>query len=76
VGSGPRRPLLLVDPAAQRRGVGTRLLAAGLARLGALGAETVGLGSGGGDYLWPGVPDDLPAAAGFFAARAGGSPTP
>jgi GNAT superfamily N-acetyltransferase len=62
-------PLLLVDPAAQRQGVGTRLLAAALERLGALGADTVGLGSGGDDYIWPGVPDDLPAAAGFFAAR-------
>jgi GNAT superfamily N-acetyltransferase len=49
--------------------VGTRLLAAGLERLGALGAVTVGLGSGGHDCIWPGVPDDLPAAAGFFAAR-------
>jgi mycothiol synthase len=62
-------PLLLVDPAVRRRGVGTRLLEAGLERLGALGAETVQLGSGGGDYIWPGVPDDLPAAAAFFAAR-------
>jgi GNAT superfamily N-acetyltransferase len=61
-------PLLLVDPAVQRRGVGTRLLEAGLERLGALGAGTVALGSGD-DYIWPGVPDDLPAAAGFFAAR-------
>jgi GNAT superfamily N-acetyltransferase len=62
-------PLLLVDPAAQRHGVGTRLLAAGLERLAALGAERAALGSGGHDYIWPGVPDDLPAAAGFFAAR-------
>jgi GNAT superfamily N-acetyltransferase len=62
-------PLLLVDPAARRQGVGTRLLVAGLERLGALGAATVGLGSGGHDYIWPGVPDDLPAAAGFFGAR-------
>jgi GNAT superfamily N-acetyltransferase len=61
--------LLLVDPAVQRQGVGTRLLEAGLERLGALGAGTVALGSGGDDYIWPGVPDDLPAAAGFFAAR-------
>jgi hypothetical protein len=57
-------PLLLVDPAHQRRGVGTRLLDGAMERLGELGAATVGLGSGGDDYLWPGVPDDLPAAAG------------
>jgi GNAT superfamily N-acetyltransferase len=62
-------PLLLVDPAHQRQGVGTRLLEAGMARLGELGARTVGLGSGGDDYIWPGVPDNLPGAVGFFEAR-------
>jgi GNAT superfamily N-acetyltransferase len=62
-------PLLLVDPAHQRRGVGTGLLAAALQRLAALGVPTVTLGSGGEDYIWPGVPDDLPAAVRFFAAR-------
>ena len=62
-------PLLLVDPAVQRRGIGTRLLEAGLERLGTLGARKAELGGGGDDYLWPGVPDDLPAAVGFFAAR-------
>jgi GNAT superfamily N-acetyltransferase len=61
--------LLLVDPAARRQGVGTRLLEAGVERLQAGGVTTAGLGSGGLDYLWPGVPEDLPAAAGFFAAR-------
>ena len=62
-------PLLLVDPADQRRGVGTRLLQAGMARLGELGVTTAGLGSGGDNYVWPGVPDDLPGAVGFFQAR-------
>jgi GNAT superfamily N-acetyltransferase len=61
--------LLLVDPSMQRRGIGTRLLEAGVGRLRALGVTTVALGSGGLDYLWPGVPEDLPGAAGFFAAR-------
>jgi ribosomal protein S18 acetylase RimI-like enzyme len=62
-------PLLLVDPARRRRGVGTRLLDAALRHLGAAGAPTVALGSGGEEYIWPGVPDDLPAAVAFFAAR-------
>ena len=60
--------LLLVEPAVRRRGIGTQLLEAGVERLGALGVTTVVLGSGGHDYLWPGVPEDLPGAAGFFAA--------
>jgi beta-N-acetylhexosaminidase len=61
--------LLLVDPSRQRQGIGTQLLEAGIERLSALGVTTVALGSGGHDYLWPGVPEDLPGAAGFFAAR-------
>jgi GNAT superfamily N-acetyltransferase len=61
--------LLLVDPSEQRQGIGTRLLGAGIERLSALGVTTTALGSGGHDYLWPGVPEDLPAAARFFAAR-------
>jgi mycothiol synthase len=67
VGGGVQ--LLLVDPAVQGRGIGTRLLAAGLERLRAAGTATARLGGGGLDYLWPGVPEDLPAAAAFFAAR-------
>lgn len=62
-------PLLLVHPPRQRRGIGTLLLEAALRRLGALGAARVALGSGGLDYIWPGVPEDLPAAMAFFAAR-------
>jgi beta-N-acetylhexosaminidase len=61
--------LLLVHPSLQRRWIGARLLEAGIERLRALGVTTVALGSGGHDYLWPGVPEDLPGAAGFFAAR-------
>jgi ribosomal protein S18 acetylase RimI-like enzyme len=61
--------LLLVDPASRRRGVGTRLLEAALERLRGSGAATAHLGSGGDDYIWPGVPEDLPAAVGFFEAR-------
>ena len=65
-------PLLLVDPSSQRRRIGARLLEAGMARLAELGAATVGLGSGGDDYIWPGVPDDLPGAVRFFEARGWG----
>jgi GNAT superfamily N-acetyltransferase len=61
--------LLLVHPSVQGQGIGTRLLGAGIERLRALGVTAVALGSGGHDYLWPGVPEDLPGAAGFFAAR-------
>lgn len=62
-------PLILVDPAFQRRGIGTGLLAAALEQLHAAGASTVTAASGGGAYIWPGVPRDLPAAVRFFAAR-------
>ena len=72
VDQGGSIPLLVVDPAHQRRGVGTRLLEAGMGRLGQLGATTVALGSGGNDYIWPGVPDDLPGAVEFFRARGWG----
>jgi GNAT superfamily N-acetyltransferase len=65
-------PLLLVDPSSQRQGIGTRLLEAGMARLAELGAVNVGLGSGGDDYIWPGVPDDQPGAVRFFEARGWG----
>ena len=61
-------PLLLVDPGHQRRGVGTRLLDGALRQLRALGVERGRLGSGGEDYIWPGVPDDLPGAVRFFEA--------
>jgi ribosomal protein S18 acetylase RimI-like enzyme len=62
-------PLILVHPGYQRRGIGTRLLAAALDRLRADGVAEVRAGSGGSSYIWPGVPRDLPAALGFFAAR-------
>ena len=61
--------LLLVDPSVQRWGIGTRLLETGIEQLRRLAVTTVALGSGGHDYVWPGVPEDLPGAAGFFAAR-------
>jgi beta-N-acetylhexosaminidase len=62
-------PLILVDPAWQRRGIGTSLLAAALDRLRAAGVTSVTAASGGGSYIWPGVPEDLPAAVRFFASR-------
>jgi GNAT superfamily N-acetyltransferase len=61
--------LLLIHPEAQRQGVGTRLLEAAIDRLRGLDAVTVDLAGGGGDYIWPGVPDDLPGAVRFFEAR-------
>ncbi len=61
--------LLAVAPERQRRGIGSALLAAGMARLRERGAAVVQLGGGAGSYFWPGVPRNLPAAIGFFAAR-------
>ncbi len=62
-------PLILVDPAYQRRGIGTGLLAAATERLRAGGALVVAAASGGGSYIWPGVPRDLPDAVRFFGSR-------
>ena len=61
-------PLVMVAPADQRRGIGTDLLSAALARLSTAGVSVAHAGSGGPDYIWPGVPLDLPAAGRFFAA--------
>jgi ribosomal protein S18 acetylase RimI-like enzyme len=62
-------PLVIVAPAHQRRGIGTDLLSTALARLSASGATVAHAGSGGTDYIWPGVPLDLSAAGCFFDAR-------
>lgn len=61
-------PLILVDPACQRRGIGTGLLAAALERIRAGGVAGVTAASGGSSYIWPGIPKDLPAAVQFFAS--------
>ncbi len=61
-------PLILVDPRAQRRGVGTHLLAGAADMLRASGISHVQAGSGGPSYIWPGVPHDIPGALAFFAA--------
>jgi len=59
-------PLVLVAPGYQRLGIGTDLLSAALGRLRAAGVTLVDAGSGGTDYIWPGVPADLPAAGRLF----------
>src|SRR5262245_27991372 len=62
-------PLILVQPGAQRRGVGTRLLADAADVLRTSEVTRVHAASGGSSYIWPGVPRDLPGAVAFFAAR-------
>ena len=61
--------LLVVAPEHRRRGVATELLDAAVASLRAGGAGRVTLATGGGAYVWPGVPADLPEAVAFFEAR-------
>ncbi len=61
-------PMLLVASRYQGRGIGTVLHDAALDRLRAAGARSIGLG-GGHDYLWQGVPSDLPGALAFFRNR-------
>ena len=56
---------LFVAPAAQRQGVGTRLLAALEERLRQGGCKRAGVGAGPNRF-WTGVPEDLPAAKAFF----------
>lgn len=58
--------LLLVAPSAQRAGVGSALHSAALELLRGRGSERATLGSGGDDYLWPGLPANLPDAVAFF----------
>lgn len=62
-------PFLVVDPVAQGRGIGSRLLAHAIQHLAGSGAVEARLGSGGAHYLWPGVPRDLPEALRFFLRR-------
>jgi len=51
---------LVVDPDHRGRGVGSALLRT---------AAPDSIGYGGGQWLWPGVPDNLPAALPFFERR-------
>lgn len=59
-------PLVMVHPGWQRRGIGRQLVEAALVRLRQARVSIVGLGSGGGQCIWPGVPQDLPGAVAFF----------
>lgn len=59
-------PLVMVHQGWQRRGIGRRLVEAGLARFREARVSVVGLGSGSGRYIWQGVPQNLPGAVAFF----------
>lgn len=71
----PSRPrkgavgVVLVHPSSRRRGVGRLLVGKLVDRLGALGAEAVGVGSPAIYRFWPGVPTDLEEARLFFEAE-------
>lgn len=58
---------VVVAPSWRRRGVGSALVRA-VARIGREPAAERLTAGGGLFYLWPGVPDDLPAAPPFLAA--------
>lgn len=61
--------VLFVATEYQGRGIGTRLLRRVLDALKPTGAKTIHLGSGAGNYLFPGVPTNLPDAVDWFARR-------
>jgi predicted N-acetyltransferase YhbS len=69
VGSRGAIVAIAVDPAWLRARVGSQLLEGALRSLRRDGVADVTLGAGAGGYLWPGVPDNLPAANAFFDAR-------
>ncbi|HEX6472586.1 MAG TPA: GNAT family N-acetyltransferase [Streptosporangiaceae bacterium] len=62
-------PLILVAPERRRQGVGSALIASAVEQLTMDGVREIHAGSGGADYIWPGVPENLPDAAAFFTAR-------
>jgi ribosomal protein S18 acetylase RimI-like enzyme len=57
---------IAVAPEEQRQGVGRHLVTCALQNLHDRGIGHVTLGSGAGQYIWPGVPSDLPGALAFF----------
>jgi predicted N-acetyltransferase YhbS len=61
-------PLVLVAPEYQRRGVGTALVVRAVLGLSHARVHKIGAGSGGLNYLWPGIPRELTQAVAFFDA--------
>lgn len=59
---------MMVSPDNQRQGVGRLLHSAAIKRLRGLGVEQINLAQGGDEYIWPGVPLNLPGAVDFFRA--------
>ena len=58
--------LLLVDPALQHRGIGTKLFGLVERRLLEQKKEQLKVGAGDGDYFWPGIPTEHDGAWTFF----------
>lgn len=64
--SGSALLLILVAPRFQRRGIGSRLLEAMRVQAAEDGHAHLGLGSGGDDRIWPGVPTECAGGIAFF----------
>lgn len=62
-------PFLVVDRELHGHGIGSALNVAAVEHLGRLGLQGARLGAGGDEYVWPGIPRDLPEVEGFFFRR-------
>lgn len=64
--SGPALQLLMACPGWRRKGIGSELFNAAQKEAQSEGFDRLSLGSGGEDYIWPGIPSDAVDAIAFF----------